>query len=62
MTNMQKFAAQQLTKKEMKEVSGGVSVKEYCATLLAIICDDYAKTWSDEEWNNATTAWEKHCI
>ena len=33
MTNMKKFAAQQLTKKEMNEAKGGINGRSYCTLL-----------------------------
>ena len=65
MTNMQKFAAQQLTKKQMNNVNGGqvTTKEEYCDTLFKLVLSDYARDyWTPEEWDNAGTAIGKHCI
>lgn len=63
MNNMKNFAAQQLTKKHMNEVSGGVSRRKYCKTLKMLMQGEYAREeWTPQEWENAGRALAEHCM
>lgn len=63
MKTMKNFATQQLSKKAMNEVKGGISKEEYCATLYTLMQSIYAgERWTAQEWSNAGAAWEAHCM
>lgn len=63
MTNLQNFAAQQLTKNQMNDVKGGISREEYCATLEMIMEEAFQhQDWTPEQWSNATAAYNKYCV
>lgn len=46
--------------KEMFEILGGVSAKEYCATLDKLVDDNWDK-WTVEQKRAAAYAFNKHC-
>lgn len=51
-----------LSKKQMKEISGGISREEYCKQLNEMFeYQTEVQTWTDEEWANATDAWNMYC-
>jgi bacteriocin-like protein len=57
-----KVMLEELNYKEMNQITGGVSVEEYCATLTNMMDGEYAKTeWTAEQWTNAWNAYSKHC-
>ena len=51
-----------LSKKQMNEISGGISREEYCKQLNEMFeYQTEVQTWTDEEWANATDAWNIYC-
>lgn len=51
-----------LSKKQMSEVSGGISRREYCKLLNEMFEYQMSnQTWDDNQWIAATDAWNKHC-
>ena len=49
-------------KKQMNEISGGISREEYCKQLNEMFeYQTEVQTWTDEEWANATDAWNMYC-
>ena len=55
MKTIDKFAAQQLSKAKMNDITGGISREEYCAKIDAMIKGQMnVQTWTDEEWAIAT--------
>lgn len=63
MKTMNNSAAQQLSKRQMNDIKGGVSRKEYCDTINMITqhAIDNPGTWDDQQWINATNAYNTHC-
>lgn len=51
---------EELDYKEMNEVTGGVSVAEYCATLDALMNDNWG-SWDASQKKSAADAYSKHC-
>lgn len=49
-----------LNKSEMKNVKGGVSREEYCATLQQLANSNIQD--EDWDWDNWSNAWETHCV
>lgn len=49
----------------MNEMFGGISREEYCnqiQTLATAPTDNPKNTWTNEEWDNWSAAYEKHCM
>ena len=62
MYTMKNFAAQQLSKAKMNDITGGISREEYCAKIDAMIKGQMnVQTWTNEEWTIATWAWNERC-
>lgn len=46
--------------KEMLEILGGVSAKEYCKTLSMLVSNNW-DAWTDNEKKAAAYSYNKHC-
>ena len=54
---------EELNYQEMREIKGGATVEEYCATLQTIARDRYAiEEWTSEQWDAWDNAWSTHCV
>lgn len=51
---------QELDYKEMNQITGGVSVAEYCATLDMLIENNWS-SWDSGQKESAANAYSKHC-
>lgn len=50
-----------LNQKQMSDVKGGVTRKEYCTTLVQMIDANYDDVWDDSQRENASNAFEANC-
>lgn len=62
MKTLSDFVAQQLSKSQMNNLKGGVTREEYCKILDGFFEHQMThQTWTEQEWINATTAWNTYC-
>lgn len=64
MKNLMDLEVFKLNKVQMNNVFGGISREEYCNQIqkLATAHTTGNLTWTDEEWDNWSAAYEKHCM
>lgn len=68
MKNLMDLEVFKLNKVQMNNVFGGISREEYCkqiqelATAHTENTEDTEMTWTNEQWDSWSAAYEKHCM